>query len=456
MSEAPRVQRSNSLRGELLKLASLALPVAVTQVGYMLFGLVDMIMVGGLGETSLAAAGLGTTWTSSSMLIGLGLVYGIDPIVTQAHGARDSTRMGLALHRGIAIALLSSLPIAVSWAFTDWGLSILGQEAELAAMAQEYALVQIPSVPFFLVFTALRQYLQGREITVPALVIVLVANALNVVANWILIHGNLGAPELGLVGCGIATSITRGAMLFGLVAWIAVAKLHRGAWTPWTRASFSRAGFAECLGYGIPVAAMIALEVWAFQIATYMSGWIGSTELAAHTVVMNLASTAFMVPLGISFGATTRVGNLIGARDPVGAQRAAWASLVLGAGSMALFALAFVALRDVLPTIYVTEVGVLAAASAILPIAGAFQIFDGTQVVGCGILRAMGKTRPIALFNLVAYYVLALPIGAWLAFRTDAGLSGIWWGLCIGLAFVAAILVAWVRVRGPATESPLA
>ncbi len=446
---------ARNLRGELARLASLALPVVITQVGFMLFGVVDLMMVGHLGEAAIAATSLGNTWTTGTLLVGIGIVYGMDPIITRAHGAGDGARAGLALQRGVILALLVSVPVSLSWSATEGALILLGQDPELAALAQRYVSVQIPSAPCFLVFTALRQYLQGRAITLPALVVVSAANGINAFANWVIVYGNLGAPALGVVGSGIATSITRGSMLFALAAWIAFGRLSAGAWVPWSRASFARAGLLECLGHGLPVALMMGLEVWAFQIATIMSGWLGATELAAHGVALNLASLAFMVPLGISFGATTRVGNLLGAGDPGGAQRAAWAAFALGAGAMALFALAFVALRDVLPTCYTSEPGVLAAAAAILPIAGAFQVFDGVQVVGCGILRGMGRTRPVALFNLIGYYALALPMGWWLAFRTDAGLAGIWWGLALGLAFVALVLVAWIRVRGPASETPL-
>jgi MATE family multidrug resistance protein len=196
----------------------------------------------------------------------------------------------------------------------------------------------------------------------------------------------------------------------------------------------------------------VSLEMWAFSGAALIAGRLGAVSLAAHTIALNLAALAFMLPLGIAQGAATRVGNLIGAREPDAAQRAAWVSIGMGAGVMTLSASLFVVFRTGLPRLYTPDADVILACAAILPIAAAFQIFDGTQAVGCGILRGMGRTRPAMVFNLVSYWVLGLPIGAWLALFQGWGLAGIWWGLALGLGLVATSLVLWVRVRGPAIE----
>jgi len=295
----------------------------------------------------------------------------------------------------------------------------------------------------------LRSYLQGRSIVAPAMWVTLIANVFNALLNWVLIFGELGAPALGLRGAGIATGVTRSLMLVALAWWIWRAGLQRGAWTPWSRAALAPAGLLEIARFGAPVGVQLGLEMWAFQIATLFAGWLGEASLAAHTIVINLASLSFMVPLGVAMAAVTRVGNLIGAGDRAGAQRAAWVALGVGAGVMTVSAIVFVALRDELPGVYNSDPLVLALAAALLPIAGAFQIFDGIQVVGGGILRGMGRTRPAAVFNLVAYFVLGLPVAYWLAFERGMGVAGIWWGLTLGLMAVAVLLVAWIGVRGP-------
>jgi MATE family, multidrug efflux pump len=438
-----------AIRSEIRYLGALAWPVAATQLSTMLMGTVDTLMVGRVSVAALDAASLANVWIYGTFFLASGIIFGMDPIVAQAHGAGDGRRAGLALQHGIALALLLSVPTALLWLAGERFLALMGQDPALARDAQRYILVQLPSIPCFLVYSALRQYLQGREIVRPALWVILIANVLNAFFNWLLVFGHAGMPRLGLLGAGIATSLTRSLSLLGLALWVTGFGLHRGAWVPWSRRALALRGLAEILGYGLPVAVQMSLEYWAFSGATLIAGLLGPTELAAHTIVLNLAALTFMVPLGISQAAMTRVGNLIGGRRRTDAQRAAWVALGLGAGVMAAAATAFIGLRAWLPRIYTEDAAVIALATVILPIAGTFQVFDGTQVVGCGVLRGMGRTRPAAVFNGVAYWILGLPLGCWLALRAGWGLPGIWWGLCFGLAVVATSVVVWIRVRGP-------
>jgi MATE family multidrug resistance protein len=437
------------LRAEVRKMLALGLPVAGTQVSTMLLGVVDAVMVGHVSVEAMAAASLANVWIWATFLFAQGALMGLDPIVAQAHGARDGERAGRALHAGFAVALGLSAALAVLWLFTERVLLLTGQDPELARGAHAYTLVQIPSIPFFLVYSALRQYLQGREYVRPALFVIAAANVLNVLFAWALIFGHLGLPPLGLVGAGIAACLTRVASGVGLVALVAGFGLHRGAWVPVSRGSLRARELRELAAYGLPVAIQVSLEAWAFSGAALLVGHLGAEALAAHTIALNLASLSFMMPLGIAQGAATRVGNLLGAREPAAAQRAAWVSLGLGAGVMSLSAVAFVALREGLPRLYTPDAAVGAACAAIMPIAAAFQIFDGTQVVGCGILRGMGRVRPATAFNLIGYWLLGLPLGGWLALRGGFGLAGLWWGLALGLAVVACSLVTFVALRGP-------
>jgi len=226
-------------------------------------------------------------------------------------------------------------------------------------------------------------------------------------------------------------------------------RLHEGAWVPWSRRAFEGAGLRALLAIGFPIAIQMSLEMWAFAGSNFIAGGLGAEAVAAHSLVMNLASITFMVPLGIAQGTAVRVGNLIGAGKLAESQRAAWLGIGMGAGFMTLSAVGFVLGREVLPRLYTPEAVVIGAAAAILPIAGAFQVFDGTQSVASGVLRAMGRPGPAAAFNLVGYWVLALPLGGWLALRGGAGLPGLWWGLCAGLVVVAIGLVLLIWLRGP-------
>lgn len=439
----------STVRHELRRLAELAAPVIGTQVGMMMLGVVDNMMLGHLSVEALNSSSLGRLWVIGTLMIGMGLVFGIDPIVSQAHGAREGGKAGLALQHGIVVGLCACVPIALSWCLTEEVLVAWGQDRGLSHQAERYVLAQLPGLPCVLIFTALRQYLQGRGIVHPALWIALLGNIINGGVNWFLIFGHAGFPALGVVGSGLSTALAQVCMLLALVAMIRGQRLHEGAWNGWSRAAFDPAGLRRVLQLGVPVAVQLGLELWAFQVATLWAGELGYSALAAHTIVLNLVSLTFMLPLGVAIGAATRVGNLIGAGDPRGAQRAAWVAFGVGAGLMGLCAIILLTARFLLPRMYTENADVIALAAGILPIAAAFQLFDGTQVVGGGILRGMGKTVPAALFNLFGYYALALPVAAWMI-RGGLGLAGIWWGLCIGLFVVAMLLLTWVHLKGPA------
>jgi len=441
------------IRAEMRRLAALALPVAATQVSTMMLGVVDTLMVGRASVSALAAASIGNVWIFGTLQLVSGILFGLDPIVAQAHGSGDGARAGLALQRGLVLALYLSVPLAALWTLGAGFLRATGQDPALARDAQRFIAVQIPSIPFFLAFGALRQYLQGREIVRPAMWVILLANLVNAALDWVLIFGHLGLAPLGLVGAGIATALTRVLCFVALAALVRSLALHEGAWRPWSGDAFAPRGLREILAFGLPVGVQTSLEFWAFSGATLIAGRLGATALAAHTIALNMAALAFMMPLGISLAAVTRVGNLLGARRPAEAQRAAWVALALGACVMSASAVLFVVFRGELPRLYTPDAGVVALCASILPIAGAFQIFDGTQVVGCGVLRGMGRTRPAAVFNLIGYWLLGIPLGAWLALRAGWGLGGVWWGLCLGLAAVATLLVAWIRWRGPERAS---
>jgi MATE family multidrug resistance protein len=438
----------HGLRYEARRVAALAVPVALAQLAIMGMGFVDLIVVGRISVEAFAAVALANPWQFATLMFAQGILMALDPVVSQAHGSGDGERVARAFQQGCVLALLMSPWVILCWTQTEEVLLLFGQDPALARQAERYLDVQIPSVPFFLLYVAMRQYLQGREIVRPLLWVVLLGNLVNAGANWVLVFGHWGFPALGLVGAGIATSVTRVTMLAAGVALVLGFRLHEGAWVPWSRRAVEISGQRLLLAIGFPIAISTSLELWAFSVSNLIAGRLGSVPVAAHSLVMNLASITFMVPVGIAQGTAVRVGNLIGAGQLAQSRRAAWLGIGMGAGVMAVAAVMFVLGRDVLPRIYTPELSLIAAAAAILPIAGAFQIFDGTQSVAAGVLRAMGRPGPAALFNLFGFWGLALPIGGWLALRGGAGLAGLWWGLCIGLIFVAVGLTLLIWRRG--------
>lgn len=437
-------------RGDVARLSQLAWPIVLTQLALMLMGTVDYMMVGRAGVREVGAVMLGNVWKMGTLMAGMGVIFGIAPLVSQAHGAGDGKRAGLALQRGVVLGLALSVPIGLSWLAVRPVLVRLGQEPEIAARAASYLHTQIVSLPFFLVWMAQREYLQGRGIVLPTFFIALFVNVLNAGLNWVLIFGNLGAPALGAVGAGWATSSMQVLLPILTWLWIRRARLCEGAWTPWGRASFERAGLTQILHLGLPVALALLLEMWAFQAMTLWAGHLGAEPLAAHSFVLNMASLSFMVPLGIALAATTRVGNLIGAGDRHAAQRAAWVAFGLAGFAMGVFGALYALFPRVWSRLYTDDLAVVAQAAAVLPIVAAFQVFDGLQVVGGGILRGMGKTRPPLLIHCLGFWGLGLPLSWLLTFRADLGLAGLWWGIALGLFAVAIAFVVWIAVRGPA------
>lgn len=445
-------------RHELRALWRLAVPIVLANVGTMALGMVDLMMIGRLNDArALAGAAVANTWIHGTAMFAMGLVFGIDPIVTQAHGARDRDRQALALQRGVVLAVAVSVGVMALWTLTPAFLELVGQHPETIEVANEYTLAQRFSVAPFLAFVALRQYLQGRGVLVPILAVVVLANLANVLFNWVFIFGNLGVPAMGVRGAGTATGATKVVMLLGLIGVTLWGRLHRDAWIPWSRRALDPRGMAEVLRYGVPTAFQMSFEIWAFGAATLMAGRLGDAQASAHIVVLNVAAMAFMLPMGVSFAACTRVGNLLGAGEPARARTSSFVAFGMGAGVMGLSALLLVTTGTAIPSLFVGDVeaedmrAVLALAAGIVPIAAAFQVFDGIQVVGCGVLRGQGKTLPAAAINLLGYWVLALPLGWWMTFEAELGLRGVWWGLALALALVALALVGWVVRWGPGT-----
>ncbi|MDQ7005798.1 MAG: MATE family efflux transporter [Acidobacteriota bacterium] len=456
-----------SVPGEVRPIVHLALPVAAAQLGWMLIGLVDLWMVGRLGSDALAAVSLGDLWIVATLVVAMGVVMGIDPIVSQAHGAGLGPRAGAALQHGVVIALLLTPGITAAWWLAGPALLAAGQDPILVESADSYIRAQAFSIAPFLVYIALRQYLQGRGMMLPPLVIILAANLVNVALNWVLIFGELGFPALGVRGAAIASGLTRAFMMLSLVLAIVGLRLYEGAWEGWSRQAVSPRALVEVLRHGLPVGLQIGLEIWAFTLTTLFAGWLGTRALAAHTIVLKITSFSFMAAMGISIACTTRVGNLIGAGQRSRAEKAAWTGLALATAMMTGFALTFVIFRRSLPAIFVPRgtpaaMEVIVLGAGILPIAAAFQVFDGFQAVASGVLRGMGTTRPSAVINFLGYYALALPCALWLAFERlpggieglGLGLRGIWLGLALGLAAVAALLAFWLRLRGPSSLPP--
>lgn len=423
-------------RDEVVRLFRLAVPVMIAYVGTISMGTIDTVMSGRLGAGALASVALGNTWTVAVAIIAYGAARALDPIVSQAHGAGDVRAAGLGLTRGLAMMAWFAVPVGLLYALAGVGLRLLGQPADLLPAATRFALILIPGLPAILAFVVFRNFLQSLGIMRPATAAILLANLSNVGLNWVLMYGKLGLPALGTAGCALSTMINQWLML-GAVVFFARRTL-RAYWPGWAGA-FDLDGLRLLFRLGLTLGFQFALEVWAFHAAGFMMGRLGAIQLAAHAVAINLATISFMLPSGVGVAAATRVGNLVGAGHAW--RRSAILSIALGAGIVAVPALLFVFAARALASLYTADAAVLAVAAAIIPLAGAFQLFDGTQAVAFGVLRGAGDVKVPVIANVVGYWFLGLPIGWLLAVPGGLGARGVWLGLVVGLAAVAALLL---------------
>ena len=435
------------LRVEMRALLRLAIPIVAVQVGTMLMGVVDTIMVGHLSARALAAVALGNLYFWGCAIFGMGVIMALDPVIAQAVGARDEVAVTRGFQRGLLLAVLLTVPTSIALLFVAPVLGALHQSEEVVPLATAYALVCIPGVFPFLAFIVQRQTLQAMERVRPIVITMIVANLTNVVLNWILIFGKLGAPALGVAGAAWATSISRWVMVIALflVAWPAL----RPHLAPLRRDTFAVAPLRRMAALGAPIGVQFQLEYGIFAVVGLIMGTIGTVPLAAHQVALNIASFTFMVPMGIAAAAAVLVGHAVGRGDAMEARHAAAAALLSGVGFMALMAIVLLVAPGLIARVYTTDAAVIAIAIVLIPLAGLFQVFDGMQVVCGGILRGLGDTHSALVANVIGFWAIGLPLGIWLGMSLDYGAAGLWWGLVVGLAVVGLALLVrvWVRLQ---------
>jgi MATE family multidrug resistance protein len=437
-------RRTRLFLHELRALALIAGPIMASQLGGIAMNTTDTIMVGRLGATALAAAGLATAVQFTLIVMCNGVVMGMSPLVSQAFGAGDRGECRRILVQGLWIAAALALPAtAISLCGGRLAL-LLGQAPEVALLAGGYLAALAPGVLPLLLFMAFRQYLEGMGVTRAAMWMTLGGVILNVLGNQALIWGVPGVVRpLGVVGSGVATTVVRWAMLVGMVAYV----LRSPEFHPFRGVSPRPAAerLRRIVGLGVPVGAQLGAEVGIFALSAVMMGWLGPAQLAAHQVTINVATTTYMVPLGASIAGSIRVGQHVGAGNRRAVHRAALATYVLALGFMGCCALVFVAAPEAVIGLYTRDPEILGIGATLLLLAALFQIFDGAQAAGICVLRGAGDTRLPMWITMVGYWGVGFPVAYLLGFRTSMAHTGIWMGLTVSLAVVALLMA--VRVR---------
>jgi MATE family multidrug resistance protein len=434
---------------EVAGLLRLATPLVIAQVAQMAMGVVGTLVAGQLGVRQLAAQGLGATAFSLILIMGFGLMAGLDPHIARASGAQDPTRAGRLFQQGLWTATFAALPLGLLIAFAGIGLRWMGQEPKLMDDVDVFLHWSAIGILPALWFAASRSFLSA--IGQPRL-IMLSAVAANVAHAGLCVWlglGGLGVPALGIKGIALAAVLGRTLMF--LLLWAGQRfspplKPYRAPFT-WPEWPLLR----TVLRSGLPLALQYGLEASSFALVTFWMGLLGEETLAAHEVALNIVAMAFQVPYALSMAGAMRVGQAVGRRDEPGIARAGWMTLRVALVYAVLSGTVIFLLRAPLAGIYLPHAApeVLGLTWHFLAIAAAFQVADGAQAVGFGVLRGLDDTRVPVLFNLLGFSVLGLPLGYWQVFVRHQGAAWLWWGLSLGLG-VAALLLAlrfWMLLR---------
>ena len=436
-----------SFKKHIWETFNLAYPVIIGQLGFIMMGVVDSIMVGELGAVPLAGASLGNSMFILIFIIGLGVSMSVTPLIAILVGAKRFQECGIYFRQSLIVNIVLGLILMSVVFFTSNLFEYLNQPLAVAEQASSYTKIIALSIMPAMLFHTYKQFIEGFSIMKPAMIIAIVANIINAFANWVFIYGNIGMPALGLKGAGWATFFSRVFMAFVIMLYVMNKEYFKQFDVNFHFKKINFPVIKKILSIGLPSGFQYFFEVGAFSFAVIMIGWLGTNQLAAHQIAINLASITFMVVLGISAAGGIRVGNKVGKKDVVEVRKAGFTAVIMGASIMFTFGVIFIVLNEFLPTLYIDNEDVIRIASSLIVIAALFQISDGIQGVGIGVLRGLTDVKIPTLITFIAYWVLALPIGYLFGFVFHFGVEGVWVGLLLGLTASAAMLTIRFNIK---------
>jgi multidrug resistance protein, MATE family len=423
----------------------LAYPVMLSQLGHVMMGVTDSIMVGHVGAESLAAASLANVIFNVLLLFGIGVSYAMTPIIASAQGEHNDKNITETLKHGLMINFTNSVMLVGIVIIAKNLLYHIDQPEEVVALAIPYLSITTFSLIPALLFQTFRQFSEALSHTRIPMIVTIISNLLNLLLCYILIYGHMGFPAMGLMGAGWATLISRIFMAAAMAGVIFYSTLFKNYRAGFAIGNYSGKLLSKMLHIGLPAGVQFIFEAAAFDFSAIMMGWLGAKTLAAHQIALNLATISYMTTSGLAAAATIRVSNERGKKDIEKLRTVAYTLLLMAMAFMTVWAIIFIAGRNILPLLYVDDVEVIAIAAPLIIIAGFFQLSDGAQVVCAGALRGLQDVRIPSLFIFVAYWIIGLPLGYWLGFKMNFGANGIWMGLLIGLTLTASAM--FIRFR---------
>ena len=419
----------------------LAYPIMLSMLGQVMTGVADSVMIGWTGVTPLAASSFANIFFSIPLFFGIGVSYAITPLVAQAEGAYDDSSVISTLKNGALINVATGfILVALIFSIMPF-MHSMGQPDEAVTLALPYLSIIAVSIIPTMIFQTYRQFAEGLQRTRVAMIIVVGSNLLNIALNYVLIFGKYGFPELGLNGAGWATLIARIVMAASMMLYIYYGRKFQAYKSGFSFGNYSRTLISKMLHIGLPAGLQFIFEVGAFGFSAIMMGWLGTTALAAHQIAINLATISYMTTSGLGAAATIRVGNFLGQKDRANMRASAFTMIGMAAFLMAAWALLFIFGRYFLPSLYIEDMSVINLTASLLIMAAFFQLSDGIQVVTAGALRGLQDVKIPSVLIFISYWIIALPLGYWLAFPLQLGAKGIWIGLSIGLALTATAMI---------------
>jgi len=426
---------------------NLSYPVIIGQLGFIMMGVVDSIMVGEIGAVPLAGASLGNSLFILIFIIGLGVAMSVTPLIAILVGAQRFSECGIYFRQSLLVNMSLGFVLMFITFFCSDLFEYLNQPPDVAAQASSYTKIVALSILPAMLFHTYKQFIEGFSIMKPAMIIAIAANIINAFANWVFIYGNLSMPALGLAGAGWATFSSRVFMVLAIIFYVKNKESFKKYDVNFHFRNINFPVIKKILEIGLPSGFQYFFEVGAFTLAVMMIGWLGTNPLAAHQIAINLASISFMAVLGISAAGAIRVGNAVGKKDVTEVRRAGFTAIIMGASVMFTAGVIFISLKDFLPTLYIDDKDVIRIASSLLVIAAMFQISDGIQGVGIGVLRGLTDVKIPTLITFIAYWIIALPIAYLLGFTFNFGVQGVWVGLLLGLTASAAMLTIRFNIK---------
>ena len=448
-----------SIRPEFKAFLQLAMPLASAQVAQLATGFVDTVMMGHLGREALAAGALASITFFACLTTISGVVMGVSPLVAEAFGAGDKTRIEEVTRQGLWLSLLLTIPVMIALSNLDRFMGQLGQTETTVQLANAYLDIVLWGLFPALGFAMFRGVVSALSQARPIMIIVTAGTVFNILANYALGLGKFGFPRLELSGLALGSALTLWGMFLALIIYLSKHQQFRTYRFFHHLRTLKLRVLWELLKFGVPIGIFYALEIGVYMVVSYLIGTLGTNELATHQIGFQTTNLIFMVPLGMSFAATARVGQWLGRQNSAGIRRAGFTSIISGAGWTAVVSvLLFIFPRQVIGfyiDISASEnQAIVSFAISMLRIAAFSHFFDGVQKVAYGALQGLQDTRIPTVFSFLSYWCIGLTSGYWLAFKQGLGSIGFWIGLLIAV-MISAMFFVWRFQRFTSNQSRL-